>query len=230
MARRNERVCVRLTRDIDGSVMMADRLPAWRWPRRSRAHVLSAMILALVQARLPTSAHAQSAPGPSATQPRYVPCGQSWPLATDQASGAFGTIVGVILDEFGAGLPAVVHVVNESTGVEYRLSADEDGRFHVHVPPGAYTIAGTCVGFSSAGRPHLHVPPQGEVHFNATLRFATIGDGVTIPSPGGPDGRTAPVVEVDAVPFGPRPSPLTLPSQPSRWTAPFRALKRLLGL
>jgi hypothetical protein len=83
-----------------------------------------------------------------------------------------GTLTGIVRDASGAAVPrAKVHIVNDGTGQEWTLSADEAG-LYVSTPlrPGEYTIEVEAAGFEKAAkRTRLDVAQRAQLDFELQL-------------------------------------------------------------
>jgi hypothetical protein len=203
VARSDEGICVRLTRDMNGGIVTADTPPIWQAGRRLRAGLSAAAIAAIVSTLRPDPVLASPPAvskvlerGPSAT-----------PTAGDARDG--GAIAGTIKTEINEPLPgATVVAVNESTGEEFRTETGADGRYRLRVPRGTYTVGVTAEVFDAQGKPHVHVGSRGDTTFDAELRLPVLGTVVASYKLPAEDGRV---------------------SFLSALTSPYRALARLFS-
>lgn len=94
-----------------------------------------------------------------------------------------GTISGIVLDPSGAAIAsAEVQIVNDATGVRYPGATNSEGIYAVpNLPPGAYRIQVSKVGFNTLIKPDIVLNVQDALAINFTLLVGALSETVTVP-------------------------------------------------
>jgi len=120
-----------------------------------------------------------------------------------------GYLAGTVRDRTGHGLPtAEVLALSELSGEEFSVKSDEDGRYRLPLPVGAYTVGVSFPSFRACAVSDVTIKSGRDVRLNATLEVVPVEE--TFP------------VKSDCDVHG------TFVTS-STSTSPFRALKRLFG-
>jgi hypothetical protein len=103
-------------------------------------------------------------------------------LSSCLAQSPSGTISGIVLDPAGAAMAgADVVVVNDATGVQYPAKANGEGIYLVpNLPPGAYRIQVSKIGFKTLIKPDIILNVQDALAINFTLPLGAISETITI--------------------------------------------------
>ncbi len=168
LVRTEGRVCVRLYRRADGTVLTRDCPTGLRALRRRASRVAAALITALLA--LPSLAFG----GTIWKKPRFRTRGSSVELKIERlATSQPAVFDGVVRDQGGMPLPGVtVAVRDETSNRELTIVTDVDGAFRfASLNDGLYQVEMILEGFKPARMDHLQVK-AGEVgHASVAMRF-----------------------------------------------------------
>jgi hypothetical protein len=94
----------------------------------------------------------------------------------------YGSVIGTIADQSGAGLPkAHVLVTNRATGVQRETEADENGHYRVtDLPPGEYDLKVTAGGFKPLTQTSLRIGANTVAIADASLQVGALSDQITV--------------------------------------------------
>jgi len=94
----------------------------------------------------------------------------------------YGSVIGTIADQSGAGLPkAHVLVTNRATGVQREADADENGHYRVtDLPPGEYDLKVTAGGFKPLTQTSLRIGANTVAIADASLQVGALSDQITV--------------------------------------------------
>src|SRR5262245_18705605 len=131
LSRRDERICVRVTRDVDDAIITADRPQLWQRSRAARVGLSSAAIAAAIPAWHP--ARVLAAPLAAA---QLLRCGPTPPAASPASpSDENGSLAGTIWNQINQGFgEVIVRAVSEATGAEYWTETLTDGTYRLQLP------------------------------------------------------------------------------------------------
>ena len=137
------RICGRLYRRIDGTVITKDCPVGLRAARQRVAKVATAAFAALLSLASAAAGQKQSDKDKSCKQQVRITS------KLDQVPSSTGTVVGTLLDPMGAVIVgADVSIVDRSSDKTYRLRSDDDGRFtQSGLPPANYEVVVDYPGF-----------------------------------------------------------------------------------
>ncbi len=98
------------------------------------------------------------------------------------AQSPTGTISGIVLDPSGAAIAkADIQIVNDATGVRYPSATNSEGIYAVpNLPPGAYRIQVSKVGFKTLIKPDITLYVQDALAINFTLPIGAYSETVTV--------------------------------------------------
>jgi Carboxypeptidase regulatory-like domain/TonB dependent receptor len=93
-----------------------------------------------------------------------------------------GTISGLVLDPSGhAIVGADIQIVNDATGVRYPGATNGDGIYAIpNLPPGAYRIQVSKIGFKTLIKPDVVLNVQSAVAINFTLPVGAVSETLTV--------------------------------------------------
>lgn len=174
IARTEGRVCARLYRRSDGTVLTRDCPTGLRALRRRASRVAAALITALLS--LPSLAFG----GMTHKKPRLKTHGSPVALKVERVAHPQPAVLsGVVRDEAGMPIPGVsVAVRDESSECVITAVTDGKGAFHFFVlSDGLYRVDVALDGFESASMEHLRLTGSEVTHANVTLR---LGFSVTV--------------------------------------------------
>ncbi len=171
------RLCGRLYRRADGTVLTADCPVGWRAVKRRTSRAAGAALTAVLS--LFTSGLGQT---PAAKQ-KAEDCRQQLTLRRERVvpeqqpsrQPKAAPLSGTILDPTGAVIPnTVVTLTNEKTKETRQAVTDEQGRFEFPaLPAGSYVLIAEAAGFKLLTAPALEIRADETVRADATL---LIGD------------------------------------------------------
>lgn len=174
------RLCGRLTRRADGTVLTKDcpvglralRLRATRAAGAAFAALLSLCSLALGQEK------SQKFPGTTGGQVNV----ERKAAGKGPGKHSAGSVSGVVLDQLGASVPGIeVFFRNEATKKELKAKASDEGTFSfADLPAGKYTLRVEWPGFATLHARHLEVVEGEELSLRVFLRAAITEIGVVI--------------------------------------------------
>lgn len=180
------RLCGRLYRRADGTVLTADCPAGWRSVKRRTARAAGAALTAVLG--LFTSGFAQTQT--QAAKGQAEECSQQLTLRRmrdaagqtpegEETRRKTAPLSGVILDPVGGGiLNSIVTLADAKTKETRRAVADAEGRYEFPaLPAGSYAFTAEAAGFKSLIIPALELRAGEAARADATLLVA---DGVTI--------------------------------------------------
>ena len=93
-----------------------------------------------------------------------------------------GTISGIVLDPSGAAVThADIQILNDATGVRYPGATNAEGIYAVpNLPPGAYRIQVSKVGFKTLIKPDIVLSVQDALAINFTLPVGALSETITV--------------------------------------------------
>ena len=180
---RQGRLCVRLCRSADGTMLTKDYQPVHRASRLAGAALSAAMSV--------TFAAAQTSPGNAPNQLVQI---------EQHESG----IVVQVADPSGAGIPhAEIILINQATQMEWKGTTNEIGNLRLnHLPAGTYSITVRSIGFQKESEVMtLQDRQTGELH--VTLKVAEIGSVVEVQSTMSMAPTVVVVADAIAIPLQP---------------------------
>lgn len=103
-------------------------------------------------------------------------------VGTAFAQSPNGTISGIVLDPTGAVVTqADIQIVNDATGVRYPGATNREGIYAIpNLPPGAYRIQVSKVGFKTLIKPDIVLNVQDALAINFTLPVGALSETVTV--------------------------------------------------
>jgi hypothetical protein len=176
------RLCGRMTRRADGTVLTKDCPVGLRALRRRAARAAGAAFAALVS--LCSLASGQ-------TKTQKLSCERGGGVKVERketkskaANSSEATLSGVVLDPTDAFIPnADVVLTDEATKKQFATKATDEGKFSMpHVPAGKYTLRVNSPGFVSLVIEHFEVKGGEELSFRMTLAVGVTEMGVIITS------------------------------------------------
>jgi hypothetical protein len=174
IAKTEGRICARLYRRADGTVLTSDCPVGLRALRRRVSRTAAAMLAALLS--LCSSVVGQSAAQDGKTCSRIVAMKvKRTVLRNDE-----GSLTGVVLDEVGAVIPgAVITLINERTKERLTSTTTAEGEFRFpNSARGKYSLRIEAGGFKSYQEKHFIINSHEEVSISATMQLA--GGSVTV--------------------------------------------------
>lgn len=185
------RICARLYRRADGTVLTRDCPVGLRAVRRRISKMAGAMLAAILG--ICSGAYAQGKAQEDKTCTRIVAL-KIKKIVVKSQTGTFG---GVILDEVGAVIPsATVTLTNEETKNSLTATSNEEGLFKfTNLMAGKYKLEIEVQGFKAYKEEHLDVNSNEEIQATSTLQVnegvVTVGIVVYTPEIETGDGKTA---------------------------------------
>jgi len=166
LVRTEGRVCARLYRRADGTVLTRDCPMGLRALQRRASRVAAALIAALLT--LPAWAFGGTACG----KPRLKTRGSKMKIEIERAAIAQPAVFTGVVREEGVALPGVtITVRDEITNRETAQVTDANGAFSIAaLPDGIYRIEVTLAGFKPATIEHLELKTGEVVHASVALR------------------------------------------------------------
>jgi len=198
LVRTEGRVCARLYRRADGTVLTRDCPKGLRAVRQRASRAASALIAALLS--LPSLAFG----GNTCDKPRLTMHGSKVKLKIERAATAQPAVFTGFIRYAGTPLPGVnVSVRNEATQRVAAAVTDVHGAFTIGaLSDGIYRVEVTLSGFIPATMEHLEIKSGEVIHANVTLRMEAILMGAIAPIIS-PDAGTTTVAHdvIDKLPF-----------------------------
>jgi hypothetical protein len=171
LVRTEGRVCARLYRRADGTVLTRDCPTGLRAVRQRASRVAAALIAALLS--LPALAFS----GTACPKPRLKARGSKVTLKIERVTTAQrAAFAGIVRDRAGVPLPgASISVRDEATnGAEVKAFTDAKGAFAIaDLNDGIYRIEVTLPGFTPARMEHLQLKASQVTHASVALRLET---------------------------------------------------------
>jgi Carboxypeptidase regulatory-like domain len=168
LVRKEGRVCARLYRRADGTVLTRDCPTGLRAMRQRASRVAAALIAALCS--LPAFAFGAR----TCEKPRLETHGSRVKLEIERvATPQLAMFTGVVCDESGNPIPGVTIAVQDETAKrEFTAVTDVNGAFNIaSLNDGLYRIAVTLSGFRPAEMQHLQLKASEVTHANFALRL-----------------------------------------------------------
>jgi hypothetical protein len=168
LMRTEGRVCARLYRRADGTVLTRDCPTGLRALRRRASRVAAALFTALLS--LPSLAFG----GTLWKKPRLKTRGSRIELKIEQVATPQAAVFdGVVRDQDGAPFPGVtVAVRDEASNREITAVTDVDGTFHfASLNDGLYRVEVTLTGLKPATMEHLQLKAGEVTHASVALQF-----------------------------------------------------------
>lgn len=186
LVRTEGRVCARLYRRADGTVLTRDCPTGLRTVRQRASRVAAAVIAALLS--LPALAFG----GTTCSKPRLKTRGSKVTIEIERVTTAQRAAFTGVVCEQGTPLPGVaVSVRNEATRSEAVAVTDVKGGFTIaNLNEGIYRIEVTLSGFTPANMEHLELKAGEVTHARVALRLDT-ANMITV-------GALAPMIIMDA--------------------------------
>jgi hypothetical protein len=182
LLRTEGRVCVRLYRRADGTVITRDCPTGLRAMQQRASRAAAALIAALCT--LPAFAF-----GRTSEKPRLNTHGSKVKLEIERVATPQPAVFAGVVEFAGAPLPGVtITVRNEGSKRELTTITDVKGAFKIAaLDDGLYRVEVTLAGFGSATLEHLRLKASEVTHANIALRIEdrvtiTMGEVVTIPA------------------------------------------------
>ncbi len=103
-------------------------------------------------------------------------------LVAQTSTGTLGTILGIVMDETGALVPAAqVSIINEKTGITRIAEADEQGIYRVlALLPGVYTVELGANGFKRTQKKRIELRVNETLRVDVTLQVGDVSQVVTV--------------------------------------------------
>ncbi len=168
------RICGRLYRRADGTVITKDCPVGLRAVRRRVARIATAAFAAMMSICTAVAGQKQSDRGKA--------CNQQVKITSklDQVPSNTGVVVGTLFDAYGAVIAgAEIQVTNRQTKETTVLRSNDDGRFSLNgVTPGIYQVLINASGFKQLKVAELKIAPGATAVVEATLLVN--GESVTV--------------------------------------------------
>ncbi len=175
------RICARLYRRADGTVLTRDCPVGLRAFRKRVAKLAGAALTALLS--LGSGAFGQSKPQEDKTCERIVALEIKKTVVKDEQ----GTFAGVIRDVNGAAIPgAQITLTNERTKKRLHKTSTDEGEFKfAALAAGKYSFEIKAPGFKTYQHKHLLVNPHEQLSASATLQIdgETVTVGILVSEP-----------------------------------------------
>lgn len=186
LLRSEGRVCARLYRRADGTVLTRDCPTGLRAVRQRTSRVAAALIASLLS--LPSLAFG----GRTCAKPRLTMKGSKVKLNIEQVATSQPAVFTGVVRQAGVSLPGVtISVRDEATKHEAAVVTDVNGDFTIGaLSDGIYRIDVVLPGFTSATMEHLELKAGEVIHASVDLRTDT-ADTITV-------GAIAPMISMDA--------------------------------
>lgn len=103
-------------------------------------------------------------------------------LPTANAQVLYGSVVGLVEDPSGAGVPnAAVTLTNRGTSQTYEIKTDEAGRYSIgNVAPGEYDLKVAASGFRPFSQTNISVTPNTVARSDVKLEVGTMTEQITV--------------------------------------------------
>lgn len=159
------RLCGRLTRRADGTVLTRDCPVGLRAVRRRASRAAGAAFAALL------GLFAVASGKPQQKQKKSCPADGDFKVERTTNANSFATVSGVVTDSMCGVVPnAEVTLTNRDTGRKYAARASDEGEFlFAAVTPGPYTFEVNAQGFRRFVRDDLQVGAGESARVGATL-------------------------------------------------------------
>lgn len=180
------RLCGRLTRRADGTVLTKDCPVGLRAVRVRATRAAGAVFTALLSL-------CSLASGQTKTQKDSCPAdGAEFKVEKKTHAATYSTVSGVVADPTCAVIMgARVSLKNKDTGREFETKTSDEGEFlFAAVPSGTYIIEITAPGFIIFQRKALYIGGSEEARLNVVLNVGMVGEIVIVEDP-----NTRPAIE-----------------------------------
>jgi hypothetical protein len=153
VSRTEGRVCGRLYRRADGTVITRDCPVALRAVRRRIARTAGATLAAII------SLFAAVGGKPKTHKGKQCTTAQTLPLTINRTPSSAAAFAGRVLDANGAAIErALVRLRNEQTGATLIAASTSEGAFTFAAPsPGDYTVSVFAAGFAQSESTHIRI-------------------------------------------------------------------------
>jgi len=184
LVRKEGRVCARLYRRADGTLLTRDCPTGLRALRRRASRIAAALIAALLT--LPAWAF-----GGTSCKPRLKTRGSRVTVEIERVAPTQRATFSGVVREALAPLPGVtVSIRDENTNQEIAVITDANGAFTTVLNDGAYRVEVTLAGFTPAKMEHLEMKAGDAAHAKIALRL-DVAPTMTM-------GALAPLINMDA--------------------------------
>jgi hypothetical protein len=184
LVRTEGRVCARLYRRADGTVMTRDCPTGLRALRQRASRAAAAVVAALLS--VPTLAF-----GGTSCKPRVTTRGSKVKLTTERAANAQAAAFTGVVRQDRAALPGVIVIVrDEATDRQTVTFTDANGLFTIAaLKDGVYRVDVILPGFTTTTIEHLEIAAGNVVHASVALR-PNVVETITV-------GALAPIITQD---------------------------------
>jgi hypothetical protein len=167
LVRTEGRVCARLYRRGDGTVLTRDCPTGLRAVRQRASRAAAAVVAALLS--LPSLAF-----GGTSCKPRLITHGSKVKLTVERVATAHAAVFTGVVRQDRTALPGVtVTVRDEATNREVATVTDVNGAFTIAaLNDGIYRVEAVLPGFTTATMEHLEVNAGEVIHVSVALRTA----------------------------------------------------------
>jgi hypothetical protein len=168
LVRTEGRVCARLYRRADGTVLTRDCPTGLRAVRQRASRAAAAVVAALLS--LPSLAF-----GGTTCKPRLITRGSRVKLTVEHVATAHLAVFTGVVRQDGTALPGVtVTVRDEATNREVRTVTDVNGAFTIPtLHDGIYRVDVILAGFTTATMEHLEIDAGEVIHASVALQLDT---------------------------------------------------------
>jgi hypothetical protein len=177
LLRTEGRVCARLYRRADGTLLTRDCPAGLRALQRRASRIAAALIASLLT--VPAWAF-----GGTSCKPRLKTTGSKVKIAIERVAAAQPAVFAGIVRYDGAALPGVtITIHNEITNRQTVALTDANGAFSIAaLTDGTYRVEITLAGFTPATIEHLELKTAEVTHATVALRstMATMGEVITV--------------------------------------------------
>jgi len=199
LVRTEGRICARLYRRADGTLLTRDCPTGLRALRRRASRLAAALIAALLT--LPAWAFG----GTSCSKPRLKTSGSKVKIAIERVAAAQPAVfTGVVRQAGGVALPGVtITIRDETTNRQTVAVSDVNGAFSIAaLNDGIYRVEITLGGLTPATIEHLELKSGEVTHATIALRFtATMGEITTVIKDDDPGTMTLTQQVLNKLPF-----------------------------
>lgn len=184
IARTEGRLCLRLYRRADGTVITRDCPVGLRAVRRRAARAAGAAFAAVLS--LLTGASVAASPRASLSQGQAVTCRLKVKRLPSTTAESRPTLRGIVLDHNGAVIAnANVTLVRKGEKGGRVKATNDEGNFRFEsLEPGSYTVIVEAPGFTTFKEKDLEVKSGEDVSLEVTLPVGAVGEVITVYSCG----------------------------------------------
>ena len=167
LMRTEGRVCARLYRRADGTVLTRDCPTGLRAVRQRASRIAAAVVAALLS--IPSLAF-----GGTSCKPRLITSGSKVKLTVEHVPNAQAAVLTGVVRMDRTALPGVTVTVRDETTNRYLAAVtDANGAFTITpLQAGIYRVEFTLAGFTTATLEHLEINAGEVIHASAALRTA----------------------------------------------------------